>query len=44
MGQEGVWWGIVAGDVLGRIVALIWTGLYLRAILRVERRDGSGSL
>ena len=44
MGQEGVWWGIVAGDVLGGIVALAWAGLYLRAINRVERRDGSGSL
>jgi len=38
MGVDGVWWGIVAGDVLGGVVALAWALLYLRMLTRVEER------
>lgn len=28
MGEQGVWWGIVAGDILGSVVAYSWARLY----------------
>lgn len=36
MGQQGVWWGIVAGDILGGIVGYLWASAYLRRILKYE--------
>lgn len=29
MGEQGVWWGIVAGDILGGVVAYGWARLYI---------------
>ncbi len=34
LGQQGVWWGIVAGDIAGGIVAYIWARLYISRIQR----------
>ena len=31
-GQQGVWWGIVAGDIAGGIVAYLWARLYISRI------------
>lgn len=43
MGQEGVWWGVVAGDMLGGVVALVLAMVYLRMLTRVEERINSES-
>jgi putative MATE family efflux protein len=32
LGQQGVWWGIVAGDIAGGIVAYVWARLYISRI------------
>ena len=29
MGEQGVWWGIVAGEVAGGLLAFVWARLYL---------------
>ncbi len=31
-GQQGVWWGIVAGNTTGSIVAFTWARLYIRRL------------
>lgn len=31
-GQQGVWWGIVAGDIVGSSVAYCWARLYVSRI------------
>jgi putative MATE family efflux protein len=35
-GEHGIWWGIVAGDILGGIVAIIWAKVYLSRLLRYQ--------
>ncbi|WP_225370654.1 hypothetical protein [Methanobrevibacter arboriphilus] len=30
MGQYGVWWGIVIGNIIGSLIALIWSKLYIK--------------
>jgi putative MATE family efflux protein len=32
-GEHGVWWGIVAGDILGGIVAFIWARYYISRLI-----------
>lgn len=32
MGQQGVWWGIVAGNIFGGINAYIWARLYIKRL------------
>ena len=39
LGEYGVWWGIVAGDILGGIVAYIWARTYIRRLRSVESPD-----
>ena len=29
MGEQGVWWGIVAGEVAGGLLAFVWARVYL---------------
>ena len=31
-GQQGVWWGIVAGDIAGSVVSYLWARLYISRI------------
>jgi putative MATE family efflux protein len=33
LGETGVWWGIVAGDILGGIVAFLWARLYIARLI-----------
>ncbi|MDD3573601.1 MAG: MATE family efflux transporter [Methanospirillum sp.] len=33
-GEIGVWWGIVAGDILGGLLAIIWAKVYLSKLLK----------
>ena len=39
LGEYGVWWGIVAGDILGGIVAYVWARTYIRRLQSVENPD-----
>jgi Na+-driven multidrug efflux pump len=32
-GEHGIWWGIVAGDILGGIVSFIWARVYISRLL-----------
>lgn len=34
LGQQGVWWGIVAGNIAGGIIAYLWVRLYISRIQR----------
>ena len=31
-GEQGIWWGMVAGDILGSLVAYAWARAYLRRL------------
>ncbi|MDD4255362.1 MAG: MATE family efflux transporter [Methanofollis sp.] len=33
MGEAGVWWGIVAGNILGGIVGYLWARLYIARLI-----------
>ncbi|WP_321506091.1 MATE family efflux transporter [uncultured Methanoregula sp.] len=33
-GEHGVWWGIVAGDIMGGTVAYIWARTYISRLIR----------
>jgi putative MATE family efflux protein len=39
-GQQGVWWGIVAGNIAGSLVAFCWARLY---VSRLKNKYGQGS-
>ena len=32
LGEQGVWWGIVAGDIVGSVVAYTWAHTYIRRL------------
>jgi putative MATE family efflux protein len=32
-GEHGIWWGIVAGDILGGIVSFVWARVYISHLL-----------
>jgi putative MATE family efflux protein len=36
MGEQGVWWGLVAGEILGGLLAFVWARVYLS---RLDRRN-----
>jgi len=36
MGQHGVWWGIVVGDVFGALIAYIWAKIYIKKVVAIE--------
>jgi len=38
MGQYGVWWGIVIGNVVGCIIAYIWSKIYIRKLIAIKDR------
>lgn len=35
-GEHGIWWGIVAGDILGGILGYAWARLYLSQLLKYQ--------
>lgn len=39
LGQQGVWWGIVVGNIIGSIIAFIWSKLYIKRIISVKGGD-----
>ncbi len=37
MGQYGVWWGgIVIGNIIGSLIALIWSKLYIKKVVAIK--------
>jgi putative MATE family efflux protein len=38
-GQQGVWWGIVIGNIIGSLIALIWSKLYIKRIVSIKNRE-----
>jgi len=38
MGLTGIWWGMVAANIIGSTVAFIWARLYVRGLLAGKRR------
>jgi Na+-driven multidrug efflux pump len=37
MGEQGVWWGLVAGEIFGGLLAFAWARMYL---LQLDRLTG----
>lgn len=35
-GEQGIWWGMVAGDILGSLVAYAWARAYLRRLRQYD--------
>lgn len=36
-GLLGVWWGLVAGTVIGSIITFIWAQLYLKCLMGTNK-------
>jgi len=39
MGQQGVWWGLVIGNILGSLIAFAWSKLYIKKITTLKGRE-----
>ncbi|MDR0900826.1 MAG: MATE family efflux transporter [Methanobrevibacter sp.] len=39
LGQEGVWWGIVVGNILGGLIAYIWSKIYINKLIAIKGRS-----
>ncbi len=37
-GLSGVWWGLVAGTVIGSVITFLWVRIYLRCMIRVGEK------
>ncbi|WP_067052471.1 MATE family efflux transporter [Methanofollis ethanolicus] len=37
MGETGVWWGIVTGDILGGIVSFLWARVYIARLIATAK-------
>jgi Na+-driven multidrug efflux pump len=37
-GQYGVWWGMVIGSVLGSLIGLVWSKLYIKKVLASKNK------
>ncbi len=35
-GEHGIWWGIVAGDIMGGTTAFVWAKVYLSRLVRYQ--------
>lgn len=38
-GQQGVWWGIVIGNIAGSLIALVWSKLYIKRIIKIKTSE-----
>ena len=34
--QQGVWWGIVIGDIFGSLIAFAWSKLYIKRLMTIK--------
>jgi Na+-driven multidrug efflux pump len=34
LGQEGIWWGIVFGNISGSLFAYLWAKLYISRLIK----------
>jgi Na+-driven multidrug efflux pump len=39
MGEPGVWWGLVAGEIFGGLLAFAWARMYLSQQDRLTREE-----
>ena len=39
LGQQGVWWGLVIGCVMGNLIAFAWSKLYIKKVLKDYKRE-----
>jgi Na+-driven multidrug efflux pump len=39
MGQQGVWWGIVIGNIIGSIIAYIWSRIYIKNMMAITNKE-----
>ena len=37
--QQGVWWGIVIGNMIGSLIALLWSKLHIKKLIAAENED-----
>jgi putative MATE family efflux protein len=37
MGLTGIWWGLVAGNVIGSVVAFVWARLYVSRLIKTKK-------
>jgi len=42
LGETGVWWGIVAGNILGGVCGYLWVKLYISRLQRYAARSRAG--
>ncbi len=36
MGLDGAWWGLVAGNILGSIIAFVWAKIYIKRLNKIN--------
>jgi Na+-driven multidrug efflux pump len=42
LGQEGIWWGIVFGNISGSLLSYLWAKLYISRLIKeneLSRRE-----
>jgi putative MATE family efflux protein len=44
LGESGVWWGIVVGNILGGIVGYGWARIYIARLIGVSRKGGAAAV
>ena len=43
LGETGVWWGIVVGNILGGLVGYGWARLYIARLITVSKKGGAAA-
>ncbi|MCL2115113.1 MAG: MATE family efflux transporter [Methanobrevibacter sp.] len=38
-GQQGVWWGIVIGNIFGSLIAFAWSKLYIQKLISIKNKN-----
>ncbi|MBC7118870.1 MAG: MATE family efflux transporter [Methanobacteriaceae archaeon] len=36
LGQRGAWWGVVAGDIVGSMIAYLWARIYIKRLQKLH--------